>query len=365
MKPLIFFGLQLKRMSKKKHLLFILGAFLIGMLLFSYSLSSREDTRIPIALCLETEDELAVTLYQKLLTSDDSVFRFIEADSFDDLTRMIENGSAECGYLLRKPLLYELEKKHINNLIRVYVSENTTCKGVLNEYVYSQLFEEYALQLLNTTLKKDDRLPFTEADAIEFNLPTVTDAVIEKQYRSYFDGKETFHFEIYTVSVKDDAAVTVSEDTVDSTLAPVFHGLTSLFLLLGGFLALLTVKKDQTNGLYDKLHGVERLNASVLTMTASLLPFFGVALLTLVVIPSQSPLQTELLPLIVYFPILVVFFLVLGRILPNTTVLCGAFPMLLMISVLFTPVITDLSTIFPWMRLVRLGLPTYYYLWFF
>lgn len=364
---LSFFTLQLKRTLKKKHLLVILLFFFLCMLFLSRTTAQEEDSRIPVALCVETEDPLALTLQNRLLSSDDSLFRFFTVETLDDLTRTIENGSAECGYLIRKPLQYELEKKHINNLIRIYVSENTTCKGVLNEFVYANLFEEYAEVLLKNCLFKADRLPFTKEAALRFDKPPVTDEKIDSIYRSYTEGDETFTFALYTVA-SDNTQTQTDPAEVSGTYAavlPLFHGLTALFLLLGGFLALLTVVADRSHGLYDKLHGIEGLFASALTMLAVLLPFGGASLIAMTFFGAGNGFFTELLALLVYLPTLLLFYGILGQIIKHPTVLCGAFPMILLITVVFTPIITDLSSFFPWIKTIRYFLPSYYYLMFF
>ena len=367
MNLLSFFFLQLKRTLKSKLQPVLLLLFFFSILFLSQTTSAKEDSRIPVGLCVETEDPLAKTLRDRLLTGNDSLFRFIEVETVDDLTRMIENGTAECGYLIRKPLKYELEKKHMNNLIRIYVSETTTCKGILNEYVYANLFEEYAEDILLKCLKKADLLPFTEEAAEAFSLPPVTDEMIQDIYRSYTRGDETFSFEIFTVTAETaPEKSTESEATGTYTaILPLFHGLTALFLLLGGFLSLLTVISDRTGGLYDKLQGMERFLASVLTMLAVLLPFALTAFLSMLLFGPSGQLLTELIALLAYLPLLLVFYGILGKILKNPTVLCGAFPMILLLTIVFTPVITDLSVVFPWIRTLRYALPTYYYLLFF
>lgn len=364
---LSFFLLLLKRTCKKKSFLVILLLYFLCMLFLSRSASPAADSRIPVGICVDTEDTLALSLCDKLISGNDSLFRFVKVQTLDELTLQIENGSFECGYLFRKPLFYELEKKHLHNLVRIYVSETTTCKGVLNEYVYAALFEEYAKNILINCLKKAGQLPFTEDAAGGFGLPPVTDEMIESIYRAYIHGNETFTFEIYTAASghTPDKADEAPAGGTYAAVAPLFHGLTALFLLLGGFLALLSFITDRERGLYDRICGQLRPVAAFLSMLSVLLPFWGVSFLAILLFGTGGSILTELAAGLVYLCCLLLFYGILGTLIKNPTMLCGAFPMLVLLTIVFTPVITDLSVIFPWIRTVRHLLPAYYYLLFF
>lgn len=361
MNLLRFFLLQCKRVLKNKAFLVLLLLFPVCMFALSGAFDAEEDSRIPVGLCMTNDDPLTVTLCEKLITGNDSLFRFYEVSSEEELTKLVQSGKIECGYLFRKPLLEELDDRHTKNLITVLVSEHTTCKGVLNEYVYANLFEEYSLHLLTETLRDTAHLPFTEDAAEDFSLPPVTDADIEESYRSHLFG-DTFTFEVTYLSSQytEEAA-----EGTSSTVAPLFRGLTAIFLLLCGFLALLTVHDDRKNGLYERIHGMTRPLCMVLSMVTYLLPAGIVSLLALGLSGQLTGLGTELLALLCYIALLLVFYGILGTLIRNHTMLCAAFPMLLLCTLVFTPVIVDLSAFFPWIKAVRYVLPTYYYLLFF
>ena len=356
-----FFSLQLKRIMKNKAFLVLLLLFPVCLFILSGAFDAEEDSRIPVGLCIQTDDPLTDTLCKKLISGNDSLFRFYEVASEEELTKLVQSSKIECGYLFRKPLLEELDDRHTKNLITVFVSEHTTCKGVLNELVYANLFEEYSLHLLTETLKEAEHLPFTEADAKDFSLPAVTEADIEESYRSHLFG-DTFTFEVTFLS--SEHTEEPAEGT-SSTVAPLFRGLTAIFLLLCGFLALLTVHDDRKNGLYERMHGMTRPLCMVLSMLTYLLPAGIISLLALGVSGHLVGLGTELTALLCYIVLLLVFYGILGTLIRNHTMLCAAFPMLLLCTLVFTPVIVDLSAFFPWIKVVRYVLPTYYYLFFF
>lgn len=358
----VFFRLQLKRLWKSKAVLLLLLLFPLTLFVLSLGFRTEQDSRIPAALCLETEDPLAETLCQKLLGKNDSLFRFFEASSKEELTRLVESGRAECGYLFQKPLLAELDRHHLKNLITVLVSETTTCRGVLNEFVYANLFEEYSLHLLKEILTAAGHLPFSEEAAAAFLLPPVTEESIERSYRSYLSDGGTFSFEVTLLSSDG-----TEEDTEGTKAAafPLLRGFTAVFLLLCGFLALLTLHADRQNGLYNRLHRMERPVCMALSMLSYLLPAGLVSLLALGISGCIRNLFQEVLALSCYLLLLLLFYALLGTVIRSHTMLCAAFPMLLLCILVFTPVIADLSTFFPWIKAVRYALPTYYYLLFF
>lgn len=355
-----FFLLQLKRIAKNKAFLLLLLLFPVCLFLLARVFRAEEDSRIPVGLCLQTEDALADTLYEKLLNGNDSLFRFFAVSSEEELTKLVQSNQAECGYLFHKPLLTELDSRHTKNLITVLVSERTTCKAVLNELVYARLFEEYSLHLLIETLQAANQLPFTESAANTFLLPPVTEKTISEAYRTHL-SEDTFTFEIIRLSSEQ------SEKTsgTSSTVVPLFRGFAAIFLLLCGFLGLLAVQKDCNNGLYQRLRGAAQPFCAMLTMLSYLLPGGVFSLLALSVSGNSKGIATELFALFCYQLLLLAFYGLWGCLLRNHTMLCAAFPMLLLCTLVFTPVIADLSAFFPWIRLVRYALPTYYYLLFF
>jgi len=361
MKLSSFFLMQWKRMLRNKGFLLILLLFPVCLILLTQTVHTEEDSRIPVGLCLNTDDTLAETLCEKLVTLDDSLFTFSLVSTEEELVKLVQSNRFECGYLFRKELKKELDKSHLKNLITVYVSEATTCEGVLNELVYANLFEEYSLDLLQKTLKDAAHLPFTKTDAEMFSLPPVNDEAVENYYRSHLSDGSTFRFDVQFVSSGKTPAATGTS----SAMLPLLRGFSALFMLLCGFLAMLNTYHDKQNGLYARSSRTERRLYPQLTMLAYLLTSGIVFLLTLWLCRLTTDLSTELLALLCYLVAIQIFYTLLGSLIRNHTVLCAAFPMLLLCTLLFTPMIVDLSAYFPWITAIRYVLPTHYYLMFF
>ena len=363
MKLSTFFKLQQKRILKNIPFLLLLLLFPLCLFLLSRSFHKAEDSRIAVGLCLGTEDSLAETVCKKLVNGSDSLFSFSMVSSEEDLIKKVQSNRLECGYFFQKELGEELDQSHLKNLITVYVSENTTCTGILNELVYANMFEEYSLSLLQESLTNAGHLPFTELDAEEFSLPPVTESDVEEHYRSHLTDNSTFRFDIQFVSGGD--TLSAGQTDITSATTPLFRGLTSLFLLLCGFLALLTSYQDEKNGLYAKLYGAKRILYPRIAQIAYLLPAGISCLLGLALSGAVTDLGKELIALLCYLVTLLLFYTVLGTLIRNHTMLCAAFPMILLCTLVFTPVIADLTAFFPWLKAIRYVLPTYYYLLFF
>lgn len=356
-----FFILQLKRIGKRPLFLCLLLAFPLLMFFLSRVFAGEEDSRIPVGIFLETEDTLANTLCEKLIASEDSLFSFTYVSTEEDLIKAVQSNRFECGYLFEKDLGAELDRNHLKNLITVYASETTTCTGVLNELVYAALFEEYSLSLLQKHLQAAGHLPFTESTEEDNSLPPATKENIEQIYRSRLTDGSTFRIEVLLSSESGELQATGTQ----AATRPLLRGLTAVFLLLCGFVALLTSVRDNTNGLYTRLHGIRKLLCPYLTLSAYLLPSALVCLVGLGISGAFTRPGTELLALLCYLVALLLFYRVLGALLRNHTLLCAAFPVLVLCTLVFTPVITDLSAFFPWIKAVRYLFPTYYYLMFF
>lgn len=368
MKRFVFLWLQQKRMLRKKSFWFLILFFAGCMLFLTKSVKQNPNDAIVVAVCIDTDDPLATALGNRLTAANDNLFSFQPVFSREELQRMLVNGTAECGYLISKPLSYEFAKNHVNRLINVYVTDNTTCVGVINEYVYSMLYEEYAEQVVTNAILDDNMLPFTAAAAASHLLPPVTVEEIHKRYRDYTTGDELFAFDFFTVSdgtFFDGPPKTMPTLKKAAVVSPLFRSLPALFLLLGGFLALLCYRKDYENGLYIKDSGLSRIIWSMLSMFSVLLLFAVVSAFILILTGTWTSTGIELLALLVYVVLLTLFYRLLSLLLRNTDMLCGALPMLVLLTLLFTPAITDLGSILPALRPVRYLLPTYYYLQFF
>ncbi len=363
MKFTVFFTMQQKRILKNVPFLLLLLLFPLCLFLLSRSFDTTEDSRIAVGLCLNTEDPLAETVCKKLVNGTDSLFVFSMFSSEEDLLKNVQNNQLECGYIFEKELETELDRSHLKNLVTVYVSENTTCAGILNELVYANLFEEYSLSLLQETLYSAGHLPYTEYEAEDFSLPPVTEKNVEEYYRSYLSNDSTFRFD--TQFIDGTKTLSSAQTGISSTTAPLFRGLASLFLLLCGFLALLTAYQDEKNGLYARLYGTKRILYPRIAQLTYLLPSGLSCLLGLALSGAITDWGKELVALLCYLAALLLFYAVLGAVIRNHTMLCAAFPMVLLCTLVFTPVIADLTAFFPWLKAIRYALPTYYYLLFF
>jgi len=363
MKLNVFLKLQQKRILKNIPFLLLLLLFPLCLFLLSRSFDKTEDSRIAVGLCLTTEDALAQTVCEKLVKAEDSLFSFSMISSEEDLIKKVQSNQLECGYLFQKELGEELDRSHLKNLITVYVSENTTCTGILNELVYANLFEEYSLSLLQESLNEAGHLPFTEQEAEEFSLPPVTEEDVAKHYRSQLTNNSTFRFDIQFVSGTD--TLSSGQTGITAATTPMFRGLASLFLLLCGFLALLTAYQDERNGLYAKLYGAKRRLYPRIAQITYLLPAGVSCLLGLALSGAVTDLGKELIALLCYLATLLLFYTIIGTLIRNHTMLCAAFPMVLLCTLVFTPVIADLTAFFPWLKAIGYVLPTYYYLLFF
>lgn len=361
MNLLTFFVLQLKRIGKRTLLLCMLLLFPVVLFFLSRAFDSDADSRIPVGICLSTEDALAQTLCDKLVALEDSLFSFSFAESEEALIKGVQSNRFECGYLFEKDLGTELDRNRLKNLITVYTSENTTCAGVLNELVYANLFEEYSLSLLQDTLREAGHLPFSEDTVADTSLPPVTPDEIAQIYRSHLTDGSTFRIEV----VFGTASEAPETEGTQAATRPLLRGLTAVFLLLWSFPALLTIVRDKTNGLYARIYGTGRFLCPQLTVFAYLLPSGLICLLGLGISGSVTHLGTELLAMLCYLLALSVFYWILGALLRNHTLLCAAFPVLVLCTLVFTPVITDLSVFFPWIKAVRYAFPTNYYFMFF
>ena len=129
-------------------------------------------------------------------------------------------------------------------------------------------------------------------------------------------------FALFIVGQKFKAETVPVSGTASASL-PFLRGLAALFLLLCGFLALLTVYRDKQNGLYARLYGTVRRICPWITMAAYLLPAGLICLTGLGISGCFTSLETELLALLCYLFTIFAFYTLLGTLIRNHTVLCA------------------------------------------
>lgn len=347
MSPIRFFLLTLKRYFKKPGFLILLFVMLC-VSLFLGGTQDKEETAISIAFYCETDDDygdLSSERFIGALEDYEGLFHFYSLDSKEAVYEAVGRGEYECGYLIPEEFLTEILDGENDELITVITSPSTTMASVINETVYSLLFDEIAKELLFLYLSEDSAISSAYPDAY-------AKEDVDALYELYCSNGSTFHFE-YAGEPED---FTLS--TAGLLLSP-FRGLIAIVILIGGFGGLISLYREQKNPLFQNNCSCIITIATPMTLL-SLVAFFC----NLIIKKGGNPL-VEFLLLSGYLLICTFALLILRKIINNPIVISAFIPIYLLGCMVFTPVFWEIGIFLPQFKWFSYLFLPYYYLMFF
>lgn len=338
---LYFTKRQLKQIS------FCLLLILLPCCTFAFSkINMNRDTSVSVALY--SDSDALNFFFDKLSKRDGNLYFYVCKDKAS-LYQDVATGRAECGYLIPSTLYRSLDANQKNNLIQVIVSPSSTLTNIINEVVYSELFEEYSLHLLKNFILNESPLTVTEhAKSYDYYL-----AKASKLYHNHMTDGSTFHF-IYQSTYEKTSNVTYI------LLAPI-RGFISLFIFLSAFCGCIHFYNDKENHVYDNrtknaIHGLQILSIAIPTILISMMGLF-----CLLFAGIMNTLWMEIGTLLLYDLLVILFVFLLSCIVRKKYLFISSIPVFLLGSILFTPIFIDISTFIPSIRPIQyLFLPFYY-----
>lgn len=355
------FSMLLKQYIRKPECLLLLFSLPVLTILFSH-VAKTEEQPIQAACYIpsvtrENFDDVAAdsdtTLQANTALSSlahklsmyDGLYTFRLCASEQEVYDAVAASRAECGYIFSETLYEELLSGNLKGLITTVASPSTTMLPVINETVYSLVFEDLALLSLERYLEEDSVVS-TEYDIL------YDDAMIEELYQKYMLGDSTFHFE-YDGS-PDDYRLT----TTTVLLSPI-RGLLSVLMLLSALTGAISYYRLAENPVFDTW------KVRVGCIFIPVLCTIPVMLLCIHFAGLSTGLGKEICLLILYAAACVLKTLILTLFIKKRVIFTSLLPLLILACLVFTPVFIDISVFLPAMKpLSYLFLP-YYYLRFF
>lgn len=327
MKILQFIYLLIKRFIKKPYFTAILIILPLSCL-FLKNIGFDKSLRIKAGILSLGELDI-----NKLLVSDDSV-EFIFYPDNESLKKAVSGKDIECGYIFDLPLEYDNER--LKKSVICLKSPSTVFDKIVNEVVFSQLFDKYALDIL-----------INEGSAYG----TDRDKLSAAYYRYLENSKAV---------VLDYEYITASENSAPS-VNPLYYvkGILGIIILLCSFWG-------GTLRLSDKRALIERVFKLPMRLAAVYSYFFVPSVLcacsvyiSLMITGIFSP--KEILPLILYAPSAAAYALIVSFIFKGEKVLSAAIAIIMTSCIVFCPIITDITAYIPAAAAMqKLLIPTYY-----
>lgn len=284
------------------------------------------------------------TLAEKLYRYDGLYF-FDICTSEQEVFDAVAGNRAECGYLFPTNLYAELLKGNLRELVTTVASPSTTMLPVINETVYSLIFEGLAIDALNQYLSEDSSI------AAEYD--TLYDKNdVEELYQKYLLDDSAFHFE-YSGNPEEYRFIKASV-----LLSPI-RGILSVLVLLSAFTGAISFYHLAETSVFNTW------KMRISSVTVPVLYTMPVMLICIYFAGLGTGLVKEFLCILFYGAACILFTLLLTIIIKKRVIFVSLLPLFILACLIFTPVFIDISVFLPAMKpLSYLFLPYYYLILF-
>ncbi len=362
---IIRLSLLLKKQFTNKLYICFLVAMPLCILLAQFLMAQSDDKgSVPVGYYIEKQDKDFSKVLRESLKEASGRLEFTE---YDDLSEMLEDTSAsalECSYVFTEDLFDGLLEDDYKNTILSFTSPSTVVAAMVDETVFTAVFRAFGDSALCVYVDENPEI-FGQYNSDELKL------ALREAYARQLDTGHTFSLEFKTYGDETEA------QPVSSSQIPV-HGIIAVFLFLCLLLACSDYCMEFERGTFNMLSPGKQFVLSSCFLESWLIPAFVSSGITLIIAAFCGNLDSnhcissgigiffyEILALLVYFVLLMIFGLILNLIIKKSLLISALIPVLITGSLIFCPVIISLSAILPIAGVVeKLFLP-YYYLIFF
>lgn len=357
----IWFILSCKRYLKKPAFFGIL--LILPVLTFWVrGVEKDEGQEVRIAVYGETgeglERELVDSLTDEEKNSARALFCFYECESEEQVKEEVAARRAECGYVFPENLREKLNEKNYRRSIRVYAAPSTVLDALSTEVVFAAMMELYDRELFVDYVLEAEAVQ--EIVLISGETKDRAKAQLKEQAGSLYDkwmgNGTTFRFEYGCRGRKGQ----IGENEGAPRLFPV-RGIVAVYLFLAGLYSAVMVGRDEDKGLFLPLsYGRRRLCSMAVLAAPVLLAAFS-CLAALKTGGSLEEMGREVLVMVIYVMAVCIFSYGVKTICRDPWLMGCLIPVLLVGSMVFTPVFFDIRQFIPalgWIE--KLFLPSYY-----
>ncbi|MBO5460611.1 MAG: hypothetical protein J5983_02285 [Ruminococcus sp.] len=342
-KYITWYTLLLKAWLKRKtSWLLLAGICMIILLVSQIHLPSANNINVGIA---SSNDEYGQKMMEALKEMD-SIFTFVEYDNAKKLTKDVEAGRLECGFILEEDFQERIQKDDLKDIVTYVCTPQTTKGEVVKETVYAAFLQVYGEEIL---IDNEETVFGRKNEAI-------TSMLLEEYQHNL---KNSRLLEMKTEIVSADNMESVAEETAD--VLPVQGIAGALLFLMLWFEA---GRKFEKSGSYVYA-ALDMQNRNIFEycgyLAAVTIPAVITVLLILLLGQGRS-VWKEMLAMMVFVFIGCLWILAVGKLFKKSTTFLSWAMTIVLIQALICPVFVDLAVYFPALGLIRKIFPLEWYL---
>lgn len=330
-KYLLWLCMLNKRLYKKPSFI----AILVGIVIMSLFLSffSGSDDILRIAVCSDGGD---VSDFVESLQSEDSIIRYELFPSKEGALHALQYKGYDSVWILPEDIP-EASKRYAEDggrIAEVIQCDDSVFLRLAREKLYASLYPYIAKAVYN--------------DFISDNFISADDDMDE-----FYNSRDR-RGEIVNISFLNSSDIPSDANLLRAPM----RGMLAVAVFLCAYSALMNFKKDRISGIYarvreDRLIYLEMLNVFIASANSAL-----VSLIAFAVGGVFTSFASEVLAMIFYLMMCVMFCALLGELVPSVNILGALMPVIIIIMLAICPIFFNMNG----MRILQLAMPPYYYL---
>lgn len=300
----------------------------------------REQTR-GIAIGIYTEDDMGRQLFHAL-SGQKGIFRFQQFTEEEELLRQIENGSLECGYVFPEGFYENLLKGKMRRQIKLYISPASVAHKISYEVVFSHLFELLSGDILIHNLEQSS---LSEEQKEEYK------ELLLLLNQDYLENGAVFSFEYLKTGTEQEERTAALNS---------LRGCIAIVIFLMSLLGLAnSLDMKEISAAMSK-----RRAFLIQSRSLSIAIFCSIAAGGIFICLTGQAISfpKELAALFLYYIVLQLYMNLLRLFTKKAETIYAMLPVLLLGSLVFTPVFISIKTYLPNLSWVEKLFPPYYYL---
>lgn len=359
----VYFVILWKRMWKT-HKLFPVFFVLPMLLLVVDKAIGVQETVFKVAVYMESLEEYVTVEKQQTkcvgemevlrerLENREGAVQFCFYDSEEEVKRAVAAAEAECGYLISADLFERIEKGRYRRSIKSYESPQTSMQSICEETLFAEIFAVY----------EESTFGEQAAELLDMEIEEKAEKLLEK----YLYNGSTFAFTYESAGGEGDVWGNAEKKAGGKDGAQErahfipLRGIMALLIYICGLCGTLDALEDERKGKTARLKG--KRSFQLLTIYMPVLVMSTVTLLCLMLSGSGKGLWEEVVLLVYYQFLLLVYCVLLKGICKKEERLVAAMPVLILAAVVVCPVFVDLSAVAPICRVLEKAFPLAYYL---
>ncbi|MBE6714966.1 MAG: ABC transporter permease [Ruminococcaceae bacterium] len=340
-KAFLWYFLMKKRMLCRVGFILILLSVPLLTVLFSLAAKDGDTGFLRIALAAEDDGALAEQVIENFV-EDSGIVYYQRVASPDEALEMVKAQKVDAAWVFRgdlESLVEEFARGNRQPLVTVYETDDTNMfLMVARERVYSSLYDRIAYYMYE--------------DALQTLLPDVS--LTDEELREAYDGN-FMESDLIKFTFVNDKETDINE--ANYLLSPL-RGLLSVIILLCGMAATMYYLADEKNGTFSFVSPHRRIYIFFGTNLCATSLAAAVVSAALIFSGLYTSFVYEGLVMLFYIFGVSAFCTVLGILASNLSVFAIMLPVVLVISMLMTPVFFNFSG-YPALQNL---LPTFHYL---